>query len=256
MTQKISVIICTYNRATYIAQAIDSILNQTYKNIEVIIVDDASTDNTEEVLAQYKNNSLIKIFKNESNLGISKSRNKGVSFASGDYIAVLDSDDYWTDPKKLHKQITILESDPTIGVVGSAITCITTDGEKIKNAVYKTKDAEIRNKILIKNQFAQSAVLFKKDAFLRVGGYDTNLSSAQDFDLWLKIGKDYRFANLKESTVAYLVHPNSISQSKKLLMAREVDRIVEKHKKFYPNYWKAKIVSLGRIVTSLFTRVI
>lgn len=246
--EKISVIICTHNRASYIVRAVNSVLAQTHKNIELIIVDDASTDNTKDVLDQYKNNASVKIFKNDSNLGISESRNKGVSLASGTYIAVLDSDDYWTDPQKLEKQVAILESNPHIGIVGSAITCITPDGEKIKDAIYKLKDVAIRDKILIKNQFAHSAVLFRKDAFLEVGGYDLTLTCAQDFDVWLKIGRNHAFANLKESTVAYLINPHGISQSKKLQMAYDVNKIIETHKHFYPNYWKAKIVSLARIL--------
>jgi glycosyltransferase involved in cell wall biosynthesis len=224
---------------------------QTYSNIEILVIDDASTDNTQEILKKYTDNPKIKIFKNEENFGISKSRNKGVSLATGEYIAMLDSDDYWIDNRKLEKQLEIFNSNPDIGVVGSSINLVREDGSLIKEKRCYIKDNDIRSHMLTKNGVMQSSVIFKKKIFDEVGGYDEDLDVVEDLDLFLKIGKQYKFANLYESTVNYLVHTNNISKSK-LKMAITVDKIIEKYKRDYPNYWKGKIVSVARILKSWF----
>ncbi len=248
MSQKVSVIICSYNRAEYLSRAIASVLAQTYENFEIIVIDDASTDTTQEILKSYSGNSNIILLKNDQNLGISKSRNKGVSHASGTYIAMLDSDDFWIDSEKLERQVFLLNTDTKIGIVGSGIRCVRKDGAKIKDSLYHTNDIAIRNHILIRNQFAQSAVMFRKDVFLEAGPYDEKLALAEDLDLWLRIGKKYSFANLKEVMVGYTIHSSSESRSKKLQMALVIDMIIRKYRNNYPHYWKAKIVSLGRIL--------
>ncbi len=247
MPPKVSVIICTYNRARFISKAIDSVLKQTYENFELIIVDDASSDNTEKKLREYTNNPKIIIHKNKNVLGISKSRNLGVSLSHGEYIAMLDSDDEWTDPMKLEKQILILNEDSEIGLVGSSMIMVKDNGEKIKEEFTATTDAEIRKLMLFDNQIFQSSVMFRKKAFEEAGGYDEKLEVAEDYDLWLRIGKKYKFANLKESTINYTVHEGSVSKRKKMLMAKTVNNIVEKYKKDYSGYFKAKTFALLRI---------
>lgn len=251
MSPKVSVIICTYNRAEYLPVAIKSVLAQTFNDYEIIIVDDASNDNTENLVKPYMvEKSNIKYYKNEQNLGISKSRNKAVNLATGEYIAMLDSDDYWTDKNKLQKQTDILEKDSSIGLVGSSILTVRKNKSKIKEIFYNTNDKDIRENILVKNQFAQSSILFRKNIFTEVGGYNENYEVAEDLDLWLRIGKKYKFANLKETTVAYMMHSAGISKIKRKKMAKTIDEIIEKNKNNYPNYWKAKIISFFRILRS------
>src|SRR5574344_2461092 len=124
----ISIIICTYNRADLLPKAIASVLSQSYQDFELIIIDDASTDNTKDVIP---NDDRIKYYKNEVNLGISKSRNLGVSLSCGQYIAMLDSDDYWLDNNKLQKQLEVINQDSKIGLVGTGIILVDEQGNKI-----------------------------------------------------------------------------------------------------------------------------
>lgn len=250
---KVSVIIVTQNRANFIAKAVESVQKQTFTDWELLVLDDDSNDQTEAIIEAYKaKDERIKYYKNSPALGISKNRNKGVSLATGEYIAMLDSDDYWTDVNKLEKQMKIFNSDNTIGVIGSAMTMVREDGFVIKKRYeYHTDDYGIRNNILIKNQFMQSSVIFKKDIFEKVGGYNENYDVAEDLELFLRIGKEAKFANLKESTLGYLVHSGNVSK-RKLKMAWAVDSIIEKYKNDYPNYWKAKFVSVARIVKAYF----
>lgn len=249
---KVSVIICTYNRANLLPTAIESVLVQSFQNFEIIIIDSASTDNTEEIMKPYEKNKKIRYYRSNTDSGISSSRNKGVSLSAGIYIAMLDSDDYWTDKEKLNKQVEILDKNKEIGIVGSSMILVKKDGSKIKDVFCEMDDFHIRKNMLIENQFNQSAVLFRKKAFEEAGGYDENLEVAEDYDLWLQVGKKYRFANLKESTIAYMIHSEGISKIKKKLMAKTVDKLIEKYKNDYSGYWKAKIISWVRILKALF----
>jgi glycosyltransferase involved in cell wall biosynthesis len=252
MNPEISIIIITKNRAGFIAKAVESVQKQTFSSWELLVLDDDSNDDTGGIIEAFKaKDSRIKYYKNSPALGIPKNRNKGVSLANGKYIAMLDSDDYWTDINKLEKQISIFNSDSTIGMVGSSMTLVREDGSIIEDWIAITDDYNIRKNMLTENQFMQSSIVFKKDIFNKVGGYNENYDVAEDFDLWLKMGKESKFANLKESTLNYLVHSSNISKSK-LKMAKAVDSIIEKYKKDYPSYWTAKLISIARIIKSYF----
>ena len=251
MNPEISVVICTFNRADYIAKTIDSVLRQSFNNLEIIVIDDASIDNTAIIVDKLiKIDSRIKYFKNKVNLGIAKSRNRGVSLSAGKFIAMLDSDDYWLDDKKLEKQLDLLNEN-NLGLVGTGIILVYENGKELKKDIFKTEDSYIRGKILSKNQFAQSSVVFRKEAFIEAGGYDESLLVCEDLDLWLRIGQKYKFANLIEPCVAYLIHSAGISKKNKRKIALTTDSIIEKYKNYYPNYLSAKMKSWLRIIISL-----
>lgn len=250
---KISIIICSYNRAGYIEKSIKSALNQTFTDFEIIVIDDSSKDNTEDIVKSLiQKDSRIKYFKNEINLGISKSRNKGILLAEGEYIAMLDSDDYWLDNKKIEKQIEILEKNKGIGLIGSNILCIDKDNKELKKYYYESEDKKIRQKILLRNQFAQSSIIFRKKLIEKTGLYNTEFDGCEDLDLWLRIGQNCNFANLNEVTTAYLVHPGGISKQKKFKIAKNIYLLIKKYKKIYPNYTLAKIKAILRIIKSFF----
>lgn len=250
---KVSIIICSYNREKLIGRAVESILLQSFTDFEIIVIDDASTDNTEQVVRSLMQKDLrIKYYKNKTNLGISKSRNYGVKLSNGEYIAMLDSDDYWIDNFKLQKQIEILDNDKNIGLIGSAIRCEDENEKFIKNDIFNREDTKIRKVILSKNQFAQSSVLFRKDIFQETGGYDENLEVCEDYDLWLKIGKVSKYANIQDVSTAYMIHSGGISKSKKLLITTTTNQIIDKYKNDFPGYTLAKIKSLTRVLVTYF----
>jgi len=246
---KISVIIITKNRASFIAKAIESVLNQTFTDWELIILDNDSNDGTEGIVACYKaKDNRIKYQKNPKDQGISKSRNVAISLSRGKYIAMLDSDDYWIDKNKLQKQFDFLEKNPDFGMIGSAIVCVDKNGEKIRDYFYETEDKKIRRRILIRNQFTQSSVMFRKSVLDEIEGYSETLNVAEDFDLWLEIGRRYKFANLKDQTTAYTIHTGGVSKERKIEMAKTVNKIIERNKNNYPNYFIAKLSSIYRII--------
>lgn len=249
---KISVIIIAYNRADLLPKAVASVLAQSYRDFELLIIDDGSTDGTEAyVRGLMPRDGRVIYFKNEFNLGISKSRNRGVALARGEYIAMLDSDDYWIDNDKLKIQAAYLDAHPEAGLIGTAIRCEDETGRTLKEDVYAISDEEIRRRLLWKNQIAQSSVLFRKNAFVKAGGYDESFSIGEDYDLWLKMGRDFKFANLPEVMAAYLIHSGGITKERKFLTVAATDRIIYRHKKNYPGYFKARIKSGMRFLKAL-----
>lgn len=246
---KVSVIICTHNREKLLPRALDSVLSQDFKDFELIIIDDASNDGTETLIKTYiQQDSRLKYFKNDHNLGIAKSRNKGCKIAEGEYIAMLDSDDWWLKNDKLSRQVAILDAKRAVGLVGTGIVLYDTKDNFIKEDIFEADNDKIRAKILAKNQFAQSSVLFRKEAHLNAGGYDESLAVCEDLDLWLKIGLRYEFDNISEVLTAYLVNPEGISKLDKHRLIKTTDEVISRYKLDYPGYLKAKIKSKLRFL--------
>lgn len=252
---KISVIICTYNRDSLLERAVSSVLSQSFKDLELVIVDDGSIDDTQSVLARLaESDRRIVCVRNEKNLGISASRNRGAKTARGEYLAMLDSDDYWLDKEKLRKQAALLDKREEIALIGTAIVLVDENGTKIGEDIYEVEDEQIRLKMLSKNQFCQSSVMFRKSVFMEVGGYDERFSVCEDYDLWLRMGERYKLANLVDIGIAYLVHPAGISKKRRLEIIKASDDLVEKHKNYYPGYIQAKLRSLARFARLLVMR--
>lgn len=251
---KISVIICSYNRADLLPRAVASVLAQDYRDFELLVIDDASTDDTPTVMARLREvDSRLRYERQEKNQGIAKSRNHGVSLAQGEYIAMLDSDDYWSGSDKLSRQVAMLEADGDIALVGTGIVLVDSQGRELKSDIYAVSDSEIRSRILAKNQFCQSSVLFRKAFFLAVGGYDEKLAVCEDYDLWLKLGQKYRLANLAAPLTRYLIHAGGISKERQREIIAITDRLVERYRKDYPNYCLAKLKSWLRQIKLLIS---
>lgn len=201
----VSIVIVTYNRAEYIERAVQSILAQSYKNVEIMIVDDASTDETPRILSKInKREPRVIILTNKENLNNTKSANKGIRQAEGKYIARLDDDDFWCGLDKLKKQVDFLEKNPEYALVGGGIIRIDKRGKEIIRYLFPEDDMDIRKIILVDNTFAHSTVLYRRDIFEKVGCYDEQFTFLEDRDLWLKIGRLGKFYNFQEFFTYYL----------------------------------------------------
>ncbi len=182
-TPLVSVIIPTYNRAWTLNKAIDSVLEQDYKNFELIVIDDGSTDDTEALVKTY--DKPIKYIQ-QPNLGVSAARNKGISASSGSLIAFLDSDDYWY-PEKLSAQVEFFNANP------DALICQTEEiwirNEKRVNP--KQKHRKLSGMIFIPSLalclISPSAVMMRKNLFIKVDAFDESLPACEDYDLWLRV---------------------------------------------------------------------
>ena len=245
---KVSILMTTYNRAKLISIAIDSILAQTFYDWELVIVDDGSDDNTEEVTGKYlKANFPIKFVKNKVNFGITKSRNLALSLCSGEYIAVLDSDDAWTDKDKLKKQVEFLESNSDYVLVGGASDVINESGERIGRLVYREADEAIRKKILLRNQFTHSSVMYRGAVAKKCGG-SGDYQVGEDYDLFLKLGLRGKFCNLSEILINYRKHSGGATRDNRFVSAEDHLRIIYKYRGKYPNLWPAVIKACLRVV--------
>ncbi|MDD3435733.1 MAG: glycosyltransferase [Candidatus Gastranaerophilales bacterium] len=206
---KISVIMTVYNtKEEYLREAVESILNQTYKDFEFIIINDGSINNAKDVILSY-DDKRIKYFENEKNIGLVKSSNKGLDIAQGEYIARMDSDDI-SMPERFEKQIKFMEENPEITVLGTYFKILPTN-ETVKPP---TKNDEIVEHLLYVNSaFAHPSVMLKKSLLDKYSArYNENYQYAQDYGLWLSLINKAVFANLDEVLLYYRVHGLSVSQ--------------------------------------------
>jgi glycosyltransferase involved in cell wall biosynthesis len=248
---KVSVLMTTYNRADYLPKAVDSVFLQTFKDWELIVVDDFSADNTEEIMARYLQSGLpIKFVKNDHNIGVVKSRNLALSFCSGEYVAVLDSDDEWIDKDKLQKQVNFLDKNLDFVLCGGGAKIVDDTGEKTGEIKYAQTDSEIRKKILLSNQFIHSSVLYRKNVADSVGGYG-DYGVGEDYDLFLKMGLRGKFMNNCDIFIKYCRHSFGLTLKNKLYSAKSHLRIIKKYKNKYPNYYLALSKAYLRIVLSV-----
>ncbi len=183
---KVSVVMCVYNDEKNIGKSIESILNQTFSDFELIIIDDGSTDKTAEVLESYvKKDSRIKVFHKE-NSGTTASANFGISLACGEYIARLDSDDI-SYPHRLQTEVDWLDKNPNVALIGGGADMIDQDDNIIGRRNIKTNNP--KRTILYRNIYQQSDVMFKKSVFNSLGGYREKFKNGEDYDLWLRISE-------------------------------------------------------------------
>ncbi len=188
---KVSVVIPTYNREAALPRAIDSVLQQTYPIHEIIVVDDASDLSVQTSLKDKYGETYdrrIRVIRNTTNLGGGESRNIGVEKAAGDFVAFLDSDDSWL-PNKIEKQMRVFQTHPDVGLVYCNLLRIDKDANLVESN-RELLDRDIWQHLLdgwmtFPNT---SNLLFKKDTFVKLGGFDPELASCQDHDLWMRVG--------------------------------------------------------------------
>ena len=206
---RVSVMIPAYNSAKYLSDAIASVLNQTYTDYEIIVVNDGSTDNTREAIEPYLNS--VRYFEQE-NRGVSATRNRGIYLARGELIAFLDADDIFM-PQKLEQQVAIFNAQPNIGIVNSGFRLMTEEKVEITNIERWHKIPELTPEIwLLHKPVLPSAMMFKKSWLMKVEGFDPRFSASEDVDVVLRmVVLGCQSTWLKEITVYYRQHETSAS---------------------------------------------
>lgn len=208
---KISVIVPAFNAMDYLPETIKSVLEQTFTDFEILIINDGSSDNIVEWTTQISD-PRVKLI-SQGNQGLAGARNTGITCSEGDYIAFLDADDLW-HPTKLEKQVQYLDLNPGIGVVNTWVINIDEQG-KLDSSVCKTNsEGEVWEKLLQENiVLCGSVVMVRRICFEMVGVFDQNLPAAEDWDMWIRIAAQHQFSVLREPLVFYRQHSSSMSSN-------------------------------------------
>lgn len=207
---KISVLMPAYNVENYIEEAVQSILNQSFKDFELIILEDSSTDNTWEIMQKFPEmDNRISVYKNDENLGISKSRNKLIKLAKAKYIAWQDADDI-SLPERLEHQFEYMENNPDIGISGGYLEFFDSNNNTSIRK-YSSEDSVLRKKIFRYSPVAQGTAIIRREVF-EITGYFPGISPvAEDLAMSFLIGTKYKFGNLHEVILRYRQNENSVT---------------------------------------------
>ena len=215
MKPRISVVLTTHNGASrgYLVEAIESVINQSYENYELLIVDDGSSDHTRKQCSLFLENPKVR-YLHQENKGLAGARNTGIQASGGEFICFLDDDDVWK-PDKLQRQIDFIEArlskSDNWGLVFTWLELIDAQGTVIS---FRGKRAEgrIYKKLVLENIiYAPSSVLVKREVFEDIGLFDESLLSCEDWDMWLRISKKYLVFPVKQYLVQYREHQNTMS---------------------------------------------
>lgn len=209
----VSVILPVYNGAQYLEEAIQSILTQTYKNFEFIIINDGSTDNSAQIIGKFLNDPRIRVFE-QSNKGLAATINRGIGLSEGIYIARQDQDDI-SYPTRLEKQVAFLESNPNYGMVGTWASIMVDNKITSRSHKHPSELAILTIDLMFDNPFVHSSMMIRKTAFDEVGLYSTDKSRQppEDYELWSRIVRKYKVANIPEILVIYREVANSMSRT-------------------------------------------
>jgi glycosyltransferase involved in cell wall biosynthesis len=219
----VSVIIPTYNSASFVRQSVESVLRQTYDNFEVIVVDDGSTDNTEAVLLSYKD--AIRYIK-KNNGGPSGARNLGINEAKGEFIAFQDADDIWL-PEKLQLQIEHFKQNPHLGVVFTGSVRFNESGLLDSNIRkgYTVPTGMIFDKLLTEHFVAMPSVMVRKSCLDEIGLFEETLIGNEDFNLYLRLARKYAFGFVNQVLVHIRIHENNLSDNLEQMCEDEIKNL-------------------------------
>lgn len=231
MNPIISINIITHNRWHYLQYTIKSIQDQNFKNWELIIVDDASSDNTKELIKNFLKDKRIKYFLVEKQKNIAAVRNIALSKSKGEYIAILDSDDLWIDKDKLNKQLDYLQNNKDVVLVGSGAVVIDQNGRELRRVLKPENDQEIRKDFLLKNPFYHSSVMYRKRQIVNCGGYSGDYKYCDDFDLWLRLKNLGSLYNSPEYMIKYREHVDNESVKNTRVAIKDVFKLMGKYRK-------------------------
>lgn len=210
---KVTVLMPAYNAAKYIYEAIASVLQQTFSDFELVIVNDGSTDDTVSIINSFKDERIVLI--NQENAGIANALNTGLKHAKAPYIARFDADDI-CHPQRLEKQVAFLNDNPEYILVGSDLDYILENGDFLFHfrCIAHTHE-EIANKLYYYCPFAHPAVMYRKESICQAGGYSVDAHNFEDYFLWAKIAHAGKFHNIPEPLLLYRLNPSSVTIDEK-----------------------------------------
>ncbi|BAT54331.1 putative glycosyl transferase [Nostoc sp. NIES-3756] len=222
---KVSVVIPAYNAMKYLPATVESVLQQTFSDIEVLIINDGSTDNIIEWTAQITDPRVRVI--SQENKGLSGARNTGITNSCGEYIAFIDADDLWL-PTKLEKQVKCLDDSPQAGLVYTWTAWTDESGKPTGVIVASNVEGYVWEQMVVNDKISNgSSAMVRRICFDQVGLFDTELTSSEDRDMWIRLAAHYHFAVVKEPLTLYRRHSQSMSKNRPKML-KNIRRVFEK----------------------------
>lgn len=208
---RVSYIVASYCHGRYVAQAVDSLLAQTGMAVEVIVVDDASPDDSRRVLAHYAADPHVRLVFHERNQGADRSRNEGLALARGEFVGVMDSDDFCLSPDAARRQVAVFDAHPSVGVVYTAFVTVDEGGGPLDvarrwEADYVRGGREEFARLILECYVLNSGTLVRRRCHEEVGGYDPSLPYASDWDRWLRLVARCDVGYLAQPLYAWRLH--------------------------------------------------
>lgn len=241
---KVSVIVPTYNAMSYIAETVASILNQTFTDFELILIDDGSSDGTAQWITQVADPRVKAI--TQENKGKAQTCNIGIRLAQGEYLAFLDHDDLW-QPTKLEKQVNCLDQDPDAGLVTTWLTIIDGQSKVTSDVMASSVEGQVWQQVIEKNSIHSASIpLIRRRCFETVGMFDETLFPSEDWDMWIRIAARYTFAVVKEPLTQWRQHANNTSNDAQKMLRAGLS-VLEKNFGTAPAMQSLKQRCLGRI---------
>lgn len=209
MKPQVTVLMSVYNGEKYLREAIDSILKQSFKNFEFLIINDGSNDGSEEIIKSYSDK-RIRLVNNKKNIKLIKSLNKGIRLAKGKYIARMDADDI-SSQDRLEKEYDFLEANVSYVMVGSSALIMDESGNSVGEQKMITENDSIRKIMLVTNSFFHGSVMMRRSSVIKAGLYDPSSYVVEDYDLWSRMMDLGKVANIDENLYRYRLNPNGES---------------------------------------------
>ena len=208
----VSVLFPVYNGAHYLEESIQSILNQTYYNFEIIIIDDGSTDDSSTIIQKFSD-PRIRFYYNQTNQGLAETLNRAINLSKGDYLARQDQDDI-SLPKRFERQVEFFETHTGYGMVGTWAKVRRCEQGNVGLIDPPTESLILKFELMFNNQFVHSSVMILKEVFKKIGLYSTNKSRQppEDYELWYRITRQYEVSNIPEVLLVYNETPNSMTR--------------------------------------------
>ena len=222
MSPLVTVLMPVYNGKKYLKEAIESVLNQTFRDFEFLIIDDGSADKSAEIIKSF-NDARIRLERNETNLGLIKTLNKGLGLAKGKYIARMDCDDI-SLPKRLSIQVNFMEKHPEIGICGSWVKIMGLKQEFVNR--YPQNHEEARAYLLFNTPFAHPSVIIRKELIDKYNlKYDEDYKHAEDYELWSRVINYAKVSNIPKVLLRYRTHDESVSKKNSSAQMENSNRV-------------------------------
>lgn len=216
MSPRVSVVMSVYNGERWLGAAVESVLGQTLADLELLVIDDGSTDSTAEILGGYRDPRLRVV--RQPRAGLTASLNRGVRLTTAPLLARLDADDVAL-PERFARQVAFLDAHPEVGLLGTGCHDVDSAGRVLRTYRPPETDPEIRRALIRHNPFVHSSAMLRRNVLERAGLYDEGLAVAQDYDLWVRLSRVTGLANLAEPLVLRRLTPGMISRT------RETERL-------------------------------